>query len=208
VTRKRQDTRGMVETPDTNRVDAVVNDSREETRTAEVRAWFIREVLPLEADLIQFLRRSGRDKSDVEDLRQDVYMRVCAAAYKEIPNPTRPLVFAVARNLLIDRVRHEQVVPIEVIENLDALNVAIEEPSPARAIIAREELRRLQSALKMLPERTRSIVVMHKLDGLSAREIAKRTGFSQRTVERSLTDGVRALAEIMLREPPNSRRAP
>jgi RNA polymerase sigma factor (sigma-70 family) len=208
VTRKRQDTRGMVETPDTNRVDAVVNDSREETRTAEVRAWFIREVLPLEADLIQFLRRSGRGKSDVEDLRQDVYMRVCAAAYKEIPNPTRPLVFAVARNLLIDRVRHEQVVPIEVIENLDALNVAIEEPSPARAIIAREELRRLQSALKMLPERTRSIVVMHKLDGLSAREIAKRTGFSQRTVERSLTDGVRALAEIMLREPPNSRRAP
>jgi RNA polymerase sigma factor (sigma-70 family) len=198
----------MVETPDTNRVDAVVNDSREETRTAEVRAWFIREVLPLEADLIQFLRRSGRGKSDVEDLRQDVYMRVCAAAYKEIPNPTRPLVFAVARNLLIDRVRHEQVVPIEVIENLDALNVAIEEPSPARAIIAREELRRLQSALKMLPERTRSIVVMHKLDGLSAREIAKRTGFSQRTVERSLTDGVRALAEIMLREPPNSRRAP
>lgn len=197
----------MVEKLDTDRADAVVNDSREETRTAEVRAWFIREVLPLEADLIQFLRRSGRSKSDVEDLRQDVYMRVCAAAYQEIPNPTRPLVFTVARNLLIDRVRHEQVVPIEAIENLDALNVAIEEPSPAVVIIAREELRRLQSALKMLPERTRSIVVMHKLDGLSAREISRRTGFSQRTVERLLTDGVRALAEIMLREPPESGRA-
>jgi RNA polymerase sigma factor (sigma-70 family) len=198
----------MVETSDTSRADAVVNDSRERIRTAEVRAWFIREVLPLESDLIQYLRRGGRSKSDVEDIRQDIYMRVCASAHNEIPNPTRPFVFAVARNLLIDRVRHEQVVPIEAIENLDALNVAIEEPSPARVVIAREELRRLQSALKKLPDRARSIVLMHKLDGLSVRDIAKRTGVSQRTVERSLSDGVRALADIMLREPSDSGRTP
>jgi RNA polymerase sigma factor (sigma-70 family) len=190
----------MVEIPDTDRADGLVNGTREETRTAAVKAWFVREVLPLEADLIQFLRRSGRTASDIEDIRQDIYMRVCAAAYTEIPNPTRPLVFAVARNLLIDRIRHEQVVPIEVVENLDALNIAIEEPSPVRVVIAREELRRLQRALEKLPERTRSIVVMHKIDGMPVREIAKRTGHSERTVERSLTEGVRALAEIMLRE--------
>jgi len=196
----------MVETPDAGRADAVVTDSRGAIRTAEVKAWFIREVLPLESALIQFLRRSGRSKADVEDLCQGVYMRVCAAAYNEIPSPTRPLVFAVARNLLIDRVRQEQIVPIEAIENLDALNVAIEEPSPDRVVIAREELRRLQSALNKLPERTRTTLVMHKIDGLSVREIAKRMGTSERTVERSLTEGVRALAEIMLRETPNTGR--
>ena len=77
----------MVETPDTNCRDVAANDSSGAERSLEVEAWFVREVLPLEAVLIQFLSRSGRSKADVEDLRQDVYMRVCAAAYREIPNP-------------------------------------------------------------------------------------------------------------------------
>ena len=196
----------MVETPDTDRGDVTANDSSGAARTSEVEAWFIREVLPLEAVLIQFLSRSGRGKADVEDLRQDVYMRVCASAYKEIPNPTRPLVFAIARNLLIDQVRHEQIVPIDVIENLDVLNVAIDERTPDRAVIAREELRKLQGALEKLPERQRTVIVMQKIDGLSTREIGDRTGIPERTVRRSLNEGFRALAEAMLREPVDIRR--
>lgn len=196
----------MVETPDTNCRDVTANDSSGAERSLEVEAWFVREVLPLEAVLIQFLNRSGRSKADVEDLRQDVYMRVCAAAYKEIPNPARPLVFTIARNLLIDQVRHEQVVPIDVVENLDVLNVAIDERSPDRLVIAREELRRLQAALEKLSERERTAIVMQKIDGLSTREIADRTSMSERTVRRVLNEGFRALAELMLREPTDIRR--
>lgn len=196
----------MVETPDTNCRDVTANDSSGAERSLEVEAWFVREVLPLEAVLIQFLNRSGRSKADVEDLRQDVYMRVCAAAYKEIPNPARPLVFTIARNLLIDQVRHEQVVPIDVVENLDVLNVAIDERSPDRTVIAREELRKLQAALEKLSERERTAIVMQKIDGLSTREIADRTSMSERTVRRVLNEGFRALAELMLREPTDIRR--
>src|SRR6185437_12673912 len=132
--------------------------------------------------------RSGRSKADVEDLRQDVYMRVCAAAYKEIPDPARPLVFTIARNLLIDQVRHEQVIPIDVVENIDVLNVAIDERTPDRTIIAREELRKLQAALEKLSERERTAIVMQKIDGLSTREIADRTSMSERTVRRILNE--------------------
>jgi RNA polymerase sigma factor (sigma-70 family) len=196
----------MVDTPNADHRDVTAKDSSGAVRTSEVEAWFVREVLPLEAVLIQFLSRSGRSRSDVEDLRQDVYMRVCTAAYKEFPNPTRPLVFAIARNLLIDHVRHEQIVPIDVIENLDALSVAIDEPGPERAIIAREELRKIQNALDALPERVRTAVTMQKIHGLSVREIAGRTGASERTVERSLSEGMRALADLILREPADPRR--
>jgi len=197
----------MVETPNTDRGDVTASDSSGAVRTSEVEAWFVREVLPLEAVLIQFLSRSGRSKADIEDIRQDVYMRVCAAAYKEIPNPTKPLVFAIARNLLIDHVRHEQVIPIDAIENLDVLGVAIDEPGPDRVVIAREELRRLQNALDVLPERVRTAVIMQKIDGLSVREIADRTKASERTVERSLNEGVRTLADLLLREPADPRRS-
>jgi RNA polymerase sigma-70 factor (ECF subfamily) len=161
-------------------------------RMDRLKAWFVEEVLPLEAVLIQFLSRGGRSKADVEDLRQELYTKVCAAARNEIPHPTRPFVFTIARNLLIDRIRHEQVV--------EDLNIAIDEPAPDRVVIARQELRRLQLSLDKLPERFRTAIVMRKVDGLSLREIAQRTGLAEKTVEKHLTEGMRALAHILYRE--------
>jgi RNA polymerase sigma-70 factor (ECF subfamily) len=174
----------------------------------DLEAWFVREVLPLEAVLIQYLSRGGRSRTDVEDLCQDLYERVVAAARNRIPSPTRPFVFTIARNLLIDRVRHEHVIPIDSVENLDALNQAIDEPAPDRVVIARQELRRLQAALEKLPERQRNAVVMRKIHGLSVREIAQRAGVAEKTVETHLTDGIRALARILYRETREPRQRP
>ncbi len=186
----------MAETPETDR--GMASTLGPSSATSEVKAWFVREVLPLEPLLIRLFRRSGR--SDVEDLRQDVYMRVCDAAMEQIPHPTKPFVLAVARNLLIDRVRREHIVSIEAVENLDALNVATDDPGPDQNLMAREELRRLQLALEKLPRRLRAPVVMRKIEGLSRREIAQRLGVSEKTVEKQLTQGVRALADILYGE--------
>jgi RNA polymerase sigma factor (sigma-70 family) len=169
-------------------------------RMDRLKAWFVEEVLPLEAVLIQFLSRGGRSRADVEDLRQELYTKVCAAARNELPHPTRPFVFTIARNLLIDRIRHEQVVAFDTVENLEDLNIAIDEPAPDRVVIARQELRRLQLSLDKLPERFRTAIIMRKVDGLSVREIAQRTGLAEKTVEKHLTEGMRALAHILYRE--------
>jgi len=156
--------------------------------------------LPLESVLIQFLSRGGRGKSDVEDLRQELYMKVCIAAQNHVPHPTRPFVFTIARNLLIDRLRREQIVPFDTVENLEELNIAIDEPSADRVVIARQELRKLQHCLDKLPERLRTALIMRKVDGLSIREIAERTGAAEKTVEKHLTEGMRLLAKLLYRE--------
>ena len=70
----------------------------------DVNAWFVSEVLPLEAGLMRFLSRRWHNSRDVEDLCHDIYVRVYEAAKKEIPSPAKPFVFAIARNLLINRV--------------------------------------------------------------------------------------------------------
>jgi len=162
--------------------------------------WFVREVLPLESALTQFLRRSWRNRSDVDDLCQEVYVRVYEAAQKEIPDPVRPFVFAVARNLIINRVRREQIVPIESLGDLDALNIAADEPGPDCNAMAREELRRLQSALDNLPPRCRQAVVMGRIEGLTGREIAVRMGISEKTVSEHLSLGMCALADALYGE--------
>lgn len=168
---------------------------------SDVNAWFVREVLPLEFDLMQFLRRGRRNRSDAEDFCQEVYVRVYEAAQKQIPSPVRPFVFTVARNLLINRMQHDQVVSIEVMGDLEALNLVADEPQPDRAVNAREELRRLQLALDRLPPRCREAVVLKKIEGLSRREIAQRMAISEDTVHRHLTEGRAALADILYSEP-------
>lgn len=176
--------------------------------TPELHAWFVREVLPLEATVRQYLGRSLKNRSNVDDLLQDVYVRVCEAASEKIPHPAQPFVFTVARNLLIDRIRREQVVSIEAVEDLDALNIAIEAPGPEQIVLAREELRRLQAALDRLPPRARQAVILRKVDGLSWREIAERMGIAEGTVDWHLKDGVRALTRMLYGETNDLRSRP
>jgi RNA polymerase sigma factor (sigma-70 family) len=196
----------MVEKTDNCRCETDCHRPGKAATAPELKAWFVREVLPLEAALMQFLRRSWRNESDIGDLCQDVYARVCEAAREKIPNPTKPFVFAIARNLIIDQVRHENVVSIEAVADPDMLAGAADVPGAERGIMAREELYGLQAALDRLPPRCREAVVLKKIEGLSRREIAMRMGIAEKTVKRHLANGMCALANALYGETTDSRR--
>jgi RNA polymerase sigma-70 factor (ECF subfamily) len=172
----------------------------------EVDAWFEREVLPLEAALMQFLQHNWRNKSDIADLRQDIYVQVYEAALKGLPDSPKAFVFTTARHLLSRRLRREQIVPFEAVSDFDALNTAIDEPSPDRTVIARDELRRLQAAVDKLPPRCREAFLMQKVDGLSRAEIAIRMGVAEITVRYHLKEAARLLANTLYGDQPDVRR--
>jgi RNA polymerase sigma factor (sigma-70 family) len=190
----------MAEIPQTPRNGADRRRSDGVMTASGLEDWFVREVLPLEAALMQFLQHNWHNKSEVADLRQDVYERVCEAAQLQIPEQTKAFVFRTARNLLIDRVRREQVVPIDAAADIDALNIAIEAPGPERNAIARDELRRLQAALDRLPPRCREAIILGHVEGLSGKEIAGRMGVTKFTVSEHLANGVRALTDMLYGE--------
>jgi RNA polymerase sigma factor (sigma-70 family) len=191
----------MTEIVDTDHDNAAAYRTGMPATLSEVRLWFMREVVPLEPALMQFLQHNWRNKSDIADLRQDVYVRVFEAAREQIPERARQFVFTTARNLLINRVRREQIVPIEAVADLDALGVAKDAPGPDRNAISRDELRKLQSALDRLPVRCREAVVLQKIDGLSVKEISVRMSVAETTVKTHLADGVRMLANMVYGQP-------
>jgi RNA polymerase sigma-70 factor (ECF subfamily) len=162
-----------------------------------LKDWFQREVLPLEAILVTYLRQNWRDQSNIEDLLHDVYLQVYRGARERLPENPRAFVFTTARNLLISRVRRHNIVPIETVADLDALGVAIDTPDQERSTIARDELRRLQTAMDRLPPKYRDVVVMRRLDDLSRAEIAVRLGLSEETVTTYLRRGMCALADML-----------
>ncbi len=92
--------------------------------------------------------------------------------------------------------------------DLDALGIAADIPGPDRSAMARDELRRLQSAIDRLSPRCREAVVLCKIEGLSGREIAQRMGVSEATVSEHIDKGMCALADMLYSEPPEIRRAP
>ena len=166
---------------------------------ARADAWFAREILPLEASLMQFLQHNWRLKSEIPDLRQEVYTRVYESALKRIPEKPKHFLFATARNLLIDRARQARVIPIDAASDMDALDPASDTPGPDQIVMARDELRRLQAALEKLSPRCREAVVLGRIQGLSRREIASRMGVTEGTAAQYLAEGIAALVEHLQR---------
>jgi RNA polymerase sigma-70 factor (ECF subfamily) len=151
----------------------------------------------LEGALSRFLRGNCRSASEVEDLRQEIYVRVYESARAARPTFAKAFVFSVARNLLIDRARRNRVVSIDYVGDVEALNVLVEAVEPERCLLARDALIRLQAAVDALPPRCRQVIVLRKINGLSQRDVAAHMGITEDTVERQVMNGVRKLAAAM-----------
>src|SRR3546814_15886254 len=72
-----------------------------------LKAWFLREILPLEPAVMRFIRRNWRTEADVVDLRQENYVRIYESACQRLPLNPKPFLFATARNHLIHHCRRE-----------------------------------------------------------------------------------------------------
>lgn len=181
---------------------------------ATLKAWFFREVFPLEAALTRYIRRNWRNESDVADLRQEIYARVYSAARERLPLQTKPFLFTTARNHLINLARRAQVVSIELVADLESSFVVVDAVTPDRHLTARDELRRVQAALDRLPPRCREVVVLRKIEGLSTKAVAARLNIGVDAVEQQMVHGMRALVDFMMggsgkiRRPPARKRRP
>lgn len=159
--------------------------------------WFVREVLPLEPMVMRFLRRNWRDGNEIDDLRQEAYVRIYDAAGHTRPDSAKSFLFQILRNLLIDRRQKNKVIPIGSLTDLDELAFASDEASPERSVAARQEVVRLQEALDELSDRCRAVVVLRKVHCMSQREVARHMGICENTVEQHLAKGMRILAQCV-----------
>ncbi len=144
-----------------------------------------------------YLRQNRRNANDAADLRQEIYTRVYESALERIPDNPKNFLFVSARNLLLNLVRHEQIVPIEAMADLEGLNVATDAPGPDRAAIARDELRQLKAVLGALPARAREAVTLAYFEGLTGKEIAERMGVTQSAASKHLSHGMRLLTDLL-----------
>lgn len=135
-------------------------------------------------------RRVGRENA--ADLVQEVFTR--AAGSKQVSQLVNPAGFLrrIARNLLIDRARWREknnVVLFPIDEQRDLPSA----PQQEWGLEASDLLRLYEAAIDELPDKTRRVFLMHRVDELSYRQIHERLGISVATVEYHM---MKALAHI------------
>lgn len=165
----------------------------------ELHRWFCEDVLPLEAALTRYLRRSWIVEGEVSDIRQDIYERALKGAAQGLPDHTKAYLFMIARNLLINRTRRARIVSLEFMATWDL--PVDEDPdmlTPERHADARARLRRVEAGIAQLPPQCRKVIRLRKVEGLSTKEVAQRLNVGVDAVEQQTTLGMRALVDFML----------
>ena len=163
-------------------------------------SWFKREILAHEAQLVRYLSRVWPKKDEIADLRQETYARVYQAAAEARPASPRAFLFTTAHHLMVDRVRRERIVSIEVTGDIEGLNVLRDEISTEQRVSAREELTRLARAMDRLPPKCREVMWLRRIEGLTQKEVAEALGVTVKAIEQHVSKGGRLLAEYMLHE--------
>jgi RNA polymerase sigma-70 factor (ECF subfamily) len=158
-----------------------------------LQSWFVSEILPHQAALTGVLKRLCRCSSDVPDLRQETYIRVCESAAKSRPRSPKAFLLATARNLAFDKLRRERLVPVAHVSNAALLEFSIDELTPERRLAAQQDLHQLSRAFASLPADTKSVIWLRRVTGLSQREAAAALGMDEGALEGHMTRGMHRL---------------
>lgn len=136
---------------------------------------------------------------DPDDVAQEALMRVWREGPSADIDSPKAFLFAVARNLALDRLRRRRIVPFSSLEESGASFVLADEPSAAETAARRQELELLTHAIQSLPDRCRQVLTLRKIYGLSQRDIALRLNISESTVEAQVYQGMRRCAAFLAR---------
>jgi RNA polymerase sigma-70 factor (ECF subfamily) len=142
------------------------------------------------AALQKYLRKFTAGAEDVEDLVQEACVRICALPPGQVVDSPRALLFRIARNLAVDRVRKKITHATDDVADFEPLNVSSEEAEPDEQVDLRRRFESFCAAVDSLPPLCRRVFVLRKVYQLSHAEIAQVLGLSHSTIEKHVAKGL------------------
>lgn len=178
--------------PDSERFDGVVRWRRRSGQFRDQSPAWLEVFLAHRDELMAFLKRRAGPRDQAGDLLHDVFLRVARqGSLAQVENP-KAYLFRAAANVAIDAARAERHRSKEAVaSNAEALDARDPAPDPLQTAIDRDLLRRLDAALAELPEDTRAMIYLLRIDGCSYEGVARLFGLSKSTVEKRVSKAIR-----------------
>lgn len=161
--------------------------------TKDIRTLFLRHRHEVQA----YLTRKLRDSEVAADLTQEAFLRFAEQGQNvaAIVHP-RSYLYRTAHNLAVDHVRRRARERTDVVADEELAGFADERPSPERTAGAQSEAAAVRAALLELPDRTREVFVLVRVQGLTYSDAARRLAISDSAVQKHLA---RAIKHVMQR---------
>jgi RNA polymerase sigma factor (sigma-70 family) len=146
--------------------------------------------------LKRFFRSYRLNAADVEDLTQDVFVRLAdPTGYKDLLKP-EAFVFTLARNLVRDRARRLHTRALTRSIDMDDVDLSCTRPTPDEWLELAQLLQHVEQALASLKPRAREAFVLHRVHGDSYAEIAVHMNISVSMVEKHIMSAIVALRGV------------
>ncbi len=147
--------------------------------------------------LHRFLARRLNRPQDVDDLAQEVFIRLAHMSRPELVRKPQAYLFRIAYNLVREFKLRSEKEQEQLTFDSEVVEESAEQPAQVQADELAERLnvqQQLESALARLPRLQRAVLLLVKRDGWSHKEVANRTGLNVRVVERYV---IEATARMM-----------
>jgi RNA polymerase sigma factor (sigma-70 family) len=136
--------------------------------------------------LLRYFVRRGISADAAEDCVHDVFVRLAKKSLEGVANHEAYL-FTTASSVILDRARRAVVRAEGKHDPIEDFDFDSGAPWPARVFEGKEALRQLARILDELPERTKEIFLLSRLDRLTNTQLAARYGISVSSIEKHMT---------------------
>ena len=137
---------------------------------------------------------------EVEDIVQETYVRLCRVGRAERIQHPKSFMFRTARNLALDNVKRAE---NRLTQSFDESNDGFVGKAEVGAdetfnqVASGEEFGHFCEAVRRLPVQARRVFVLKKVYGYSQKEVARKLGLSESTVESHVALAVRRCTKYM-----------
>ena len=145
--------------------------------------------------LMRLLTARLRDPEAASDVLQDLWIKLESVEAGPVAEPAAYL-FRMANNLAFDRRRSEARRSARDGAWLDLQSDASDFPCAEQALLSRERLSQLETAIRALPDRTRAIFRAYRFEEIPRKDIAINEGISVSAVEKHLHRAYQAIQAV------------
>lgn len=145
---------------------------------ADAADFLVRLVRYYRRPLVNYFEKRIRESYDIDDLVQEVFVRLAHRAPLQNIDHLEGYVFQVAANVMRDRVRRRVVRHSDAHDPLENCELPTNDFSPERVLQGAQQLNEVIAAFIELPERTQQVFALRLYEGLRQEEIAKRLQLS------------------------------
>lgn len=157
---------------------------------------FIKEVLPLRQNLLNYTFQILKDKDEAEDIVQEVLLRLWNIRHTLTQyNSIEALSIHISKNLCLNRLKIKQ----RTQQDTDNIVIASQTPTPHMELEQKDKVRQVMRIIGQLPDIQQSILKMKHIEGLEVDEIAELTGSKPEAIRMNLSRARRRVKDIFFK---------